>query len=138
VWFFAIILGALPSPMMFYTIGGLLGVFHSMIVANMGCVSNHLYPARDIEYAFAYQEAFGGIGSLIGTYTAGLIQAAHNQSYGNYMGTQVACGGCLLIFFLLSGEKPGRHTMTRRLRIHKILTHYNHLNPWYRHKSILK
>ena len=96
---FAIILGAFPFPMVFYTMAGLLGILHSMIVANMGCVSKHLYPARDIEYAFAYQEAFGGIGSLIGTFTAGLIQAAYGQNYGfYYMGAQAISGGLLLIF----------------------------------------
>jgi len=96
----AIIMAAFPSIPVFYTMAGLLGIIHAVIIANMGCVSNHLYPGRDIEYAFAYQEAFGGIGSLIGTYTAGLIQAAYGQSYGfYYMGTQVAFGGCLLIFF---------------------------------------
>jgi len=95
----AVILGAFPNVIVFYTMAGLFGGIHAIIVANMGCVANHLYPVRDIEYAFAYQQATSGVGSLVGTFTAGLIQAAYGQSYGfYYMGAQAILGGLLLVF----------------------------------------
>lgn len=105
----AIVLGAFPHTIVFYTMAALFGFFHAIIIANMGCVSKHLYPPRDIEYAFSYWQAMTGIGSLLGTYTAGLIQAAYGQSYGfYYTAAQTISGSLLLIFASLFKRKTWR------------------------------
>jgi len=88
----ALVIAASPSPTSFYTCACIIGFFYSVTISNMGCLCNHLYPTQDVELAFSYQDIFGGIGSFVGPWTAGLIQAKYGTQYGFYY-----IGSCLLI-----------------------------------------
>lgn len=66
----------------YYITSTVVGMAHGTTVANMASLSSHLYPAKNVEGAFAFQEAVGGIAGFIGPVTTGIIQSRYSGRAG--------------------------------------------------------
>lgn len=55
---------------------------YGMVISNMACLSVHLYPSSQVESAFSFQEAIGGVAGIVAPITAGLIQSRFGDTAG--------------------------------------------------------
>ena len=55
---------------------------YGVVIANMACLSVHLYPCSQVESAFSFQEAVGGVSGIIAPITAGLVQSIYGDRAG--------------------------------------------------------
>jgi len=107
-----VVAGAAAIMMAFYTdeislyiLTAITSFAYAVVVSNRACLCNHLYDVADVDYAFGYLELVGGIASLFGVFTCGLIQKAFGMASGfYYIGGQLIFGGFLLL--LAAVPKP--------------------------------
>ena len=93
-----IVLGAYKNEYSYYVTAGCLGFMEAIMVGNITCVCHHLYPEKDVVYAFGFHEAVGGIAGFVAPYTAGLIQENFGYEIGfYYLAANSMLGGLLYI-----------------------------------------
>jgi len=93
-----IVLGAYKNEYSFYVTSGILGFMEAIMVGNITCVCHHLYPEKDVVYAFGFHEAVGGIAGFVAPYTAGLLQERYGDEIGfYYLAANSMLGGALYI-----------------------------------------
>lgn len=92
------VLGAYQNEYSFYVTAGCLGFMEAIMIGNITCVCQHLYPEKDIVYAFGFHEAVGGVAGFVAPYTAGLIQEKWGSEMGfYYLGANSILGGLIYI-----------------------------------------
>lgn len=92
------VLGAYKNVYSFYVTAGILGFMEAIMVGNITCVCHHLYPDKDVVYAFGFHETLGGLAGFIAPYTAGLIQERWGTEMGfYYLGCNSIVGGLVYI-----------------------------------------
>lgn len=76
----------------------IVGFTHAITIGNMGCVCSHFYPRADVEYAFGFQEAMGGLAGILGPLTTTLLQEKYGLQSGFYLlGGQLLLGAAILL-----------------------------------------
>lgn len=93
-----VMMASIDLPIVFYVFAGLFGVVYGITIANMACVSSHLYTNSEVEYAFGANEAVGGIAGFIAPLTAGIIQTRYGSDIGMYyLGSHGFLGAIILL-----------------------------------------
>ena len=71
---------------------------YGVAVANMACLSAHLYPATLVESAFSFMGAVGGLAGIVAPVTAGLLPKKYG---GSVMLCYVASYGAIAALILI-------------------------------------
>ena len=79
-----IMVASVNMPIVYYVSAGVFGVVYGITIANMACVSSHLYKNSEVEYAFGANEAIGGLAGFVAPLTAGIIQTRYGSNIGMY------------------------------------------------------
>lgn len=104
------VIGAYANEYSFYITAGILGFMEAIMVGNITCVCHHLYPEKDVVYAFGFHETLGGLAGFIAPYTAGLIQERYGKQYGfYYLGCNSILGGLVFIIAGLIRRSTWKH-----------------------------
>ena len=104
------VIGAYKNEYSYYITAGILGFMEAIMVGNITCVCHHLYPEKDVVYAFGFHETMGGIAGFVAPYTAGLIQERFGLEIGfYYLGCNSILGGLVYILAGLIRKSTWKH-----------------------------
>jgi len=104
------LIGAYRNVYSFYVSAGVLGFMEAIMVGNITCVCHHLYPEKDVVYAFGFHETMGGIAGFVAPYTAGLLQEKFGFPVGfYYLGCNSILGGVVFIIAGLGRKSTWKH-----------------------------
>ncbi|XP_067933500.1 monocarboxylate transporter 8-like [Watersipora subatra] len=110
------VIGAYRNEYSFYVAAGVLGFMEAIMVGNITCVCHHLYPEKDVVYAFGFHEAVGGIAGFLAPFTAGLIQDKFGQDAGfYYLGCNSVLGGLIYILAGIIRKSTWAHRPENKL-----------------------
>lgn len=73
------IISAVSSDIVFYVCFAVIGVCFGLIIANIGCITSHIFEAKDVEYAFGFHQLVSGVAGVVVPLTAGVIQSRYSD-----------------------------------------------------------
>lgn len=77
-------ISCLNNHLAYYISFAVIGLCLGLIVANTTCITSHLFEKHEIEFMYGSHQIVGGIASVVGPLTTGILQFKYNDLVGLY------------------------------------------------------